>query len=466
MQRINIEYGKGHLEVELPVRADIAGMSNPPAPLKGETAFREALQNPVGSPSLLSIAREKISGNHAAKAVIVVSDNTRPVPYKGRDGMIIPLIQTLMEGGFPQSQITILIGAGSHRNMEADEIEHMLGLNEAGLSGVTVVNHEYENPEHLAFLGKTRAGSTVMINRLYVDADLKIVTGLVESHFMAGASGGRKGICPGIVGKETLNIFHGAKFLSSSMAADMILDGNPLHDESLEVALMAGCDFLVNTTIDGDKNLTGVFAGDLQAAHKAAVGFIRTYVMVPISEQYDIVIIPAGFVGVNHYQAAKAAIEASRAVKKGGKIILIARETDPDPVGGEGYKEALRLLHDKGRDTFLEMILAPDWKMIQEQWEVQMWCKVFEIIEDESNFIYCSLVIPEDAWEYLPGRAGTKLIDNDSPEEEEVRMKKMILEALDISLSESHSENPSVVFLKDGPYGIPGVLETAQNQGI
>ena len=454
-----IEYGSDFLEFDSEHPIEVIGMSNPPAPVPMPDTIEKVLINPIHSESLLKLAKSKIKQNLLSQAVIVVSDNTRPVPYYGREGILIPIIEVLLDAGFSQDKVTILIGAGSHRNMEADEIEAMIGLSALGFSEIKVVNHEYDDEEKLIFLGQTSNGSDVYLNRDYYMADLKIVTGLVESHFMAGASGGRKGICPGIVGIDTLTIFHGGRFLSSLMAADLILEGNPLHDEASEVASLAGCDFLVNVTLDNDKRVTGVFAGDLFMAHQEAVAKIKDYVVVPLPQRYDIVLIPAGFVGINHYQGAKAATEAARAVKEGGKIIIVAKNNDVDPVGGLGYKEALQLLAREGSRKFQELILTSHWKIIQEQWQVQMWCKVFDVIKEEKNLYYCSLEIPEPAYDILPGVAGIKMLaqkDRDLPAEK--CMKLMIEKALTDAIKTSDAKDPSILLLKDGPYGIPQVI--------
>lgn len=457
--KLKIEYGAGFIEANCNHPVDVRGMAGSPEAVPLPEAITQALENPIHSPPLLEIGRKKLESNPNAQAVIVVSDNTRPVPYRGEQGIIRYIIRTLLEAGFTQSQITVIIGAGSHRNMEADEIELMLGLQESGLGEVNVTNHEYDNDDHLIYLGTTSCGSEVTVNRQYYEADLKIVTGLVESHFMAGASGGRKGICPGIVGIKTLKIFHGAKFLSSAKAADLVLEGNPLSDESLEVAQIAGCDFLVNTTLDADKRITGVYAGDLVEAHQAAVQKIREYVVVPLPHRYDIVIIPAGFVGINHYQAGKAAIEAARAVKRGGKIIIVAKNIDTDPVGGRGYKQSLKLLAKHGKAEFLRMISEPQWEMIQEQWQVQMWSKVLTRIVREDNLIYCALEIPDAEYEDLPGVAGFQLLNQADlqPLTDEEKITRITEAAIQQAIDSSDTPAPSIVLLKDGPYGIPEV---------
>ena len=465
MVNYTIEYGNGFVEFETGIMMDIKGMDKTRRIEFPYEHIRSALDQPIGTQSLQQTATQKIRNKPNSKAVIVVSDNTRPVPYKGDEGILSPIISSVVAGGFRQSDIMVLIGAGSHRNMEDDEIEEMLGLRAAGWDEVSVINHEYDNKEQLVFLGKTKRGSSVWMNKLYMEADLKIVTGLVESHFMAGASGGRKGICPGIVGKETLEIFHGARLLNSSQAADLILHGNPLSEEATEVALMAGCDFLVNTTLDAEKKLTGVFAGELLAAHKEAVKKIKEYVLIPLDQLYDIVMIPAGFVGINHYQAAKAAIEASRAVKPGGHIILLAKHTDLDLIGGKGYKESLKLLRQYGPQKLLKMMLEDDWQLIQEQWQVQMWCKVLTHILEEDRLIYCNLDLQAELFENLPGRSGMSLAGFVVEEQdEEQTISKMLSLALETAVKESGKEHPSVLLLKDGPYGIPELIAESRNR--
>ena len=354
--------------------------------------------------------------------------------------------------------------------MSEGEIESMLGLRKAGFD-LSVINHDYQRSEDLVYVGKTQRGSPVWINRHYAEADLKIVTGLVESHFLAGASGGRKSVCPAIVSKETLRIFHGPEILESPAAADLVLDGNPCSEEAEQAAELAGCDFAVNVTLDAAKRITGVYSGNITGAHRAAVARIREYVVVPLQRRYDLVVIPGGFVAVNHYQAAKAAIEASRGVKPGGMIVLVARHTDPDPVGSEDYKRTLSMLKRSGAKKFLETIKSPQWSFTHDQWETQMWGKVLEAIGEEKNLIYCSLEIPEQAYSYLPGVPGFHLL---KPEERaagrsaEELMRLMVERALQRGIDALRSRlgrDPEVLFLPDGPYGVPEVASPPDSAG-
>jgi nickel-dependent lactate racemase len=462
MSRIDIEYGSETVAIEVPARCDVKGMGAAVALTDPAAAIRDSLARPIDCPPLIELARSKLAADPHSNAVVVVSDNTRPVPYRGDGGILIPLLQILRKAGYSDDRITLLIGNGSHREMSEAEIEAMLGIAEAGFD-VPVENHDYERGEDLVLVGETKRGSPVRINRIYVEADLKIVTGLVESHFMAGASGGRKAICPAIASKETLRIFHGPEILESPAAADLVLDGNPCSEEAEQAAGLAGCDFSVNVTLDSDMRITGVYSGKIVSAHRAAVSKIREYVVVPLERRYDLVIVPGGYVAVNHYQAAKAAIEASRAVKPGGMIVLVARHTDPDPVGSGEYKRSLGMLKQSGAGAFLKTIKSSDWVFTHDQWETQMWSKVLQAIGREENLIYCNLEIPEQEYSFLPGIAGMNLL---TPEErklgrEAVELMQLMAErAVHGGIEDLRrrlGREPEVLFLPDGPYGVPEV---------
>jgi nickel-dependent lactate racemase len=449
MDLLRVEYGDTYISLKVPLSVDERGMAAAPVIEDPSAAVTDSFENPIGTQPLREIIRSKLAAKPDAGAVVVVSDYTRPVPYRGRGGILAPLLRTMVQSGLTEDRITILIGCGSHRNMEEKEIENMLGLKESGFNPA-VINHEYDNGDELAFVGRTERNSPVEINKKYCEADIKIVTGLVESHFMAGASGGRKAVCPGVAGKKTL-------------------DGNPCHEEALQAARLAGCDFSVNVTLDSARRHTGVFSGELGLAHLRAVEKIREYVVVGIEKKYDLVIIPAGFVGVNHYQAVKAAVAASRAVRPGGMIILIAKHTDPDPVGSTEYRETLALLKERGPAGFLKTINSPEWTFRHDQWETQMWGKVLSVIGSETNLLYCSLEISDDDYRMLPCNPAVRLLGNPATEKycgtkrpgEPTRvMEEMAREAVRYAIDRLKSEadrSPAVLFLRDGPYGVPEV---------
>ena len=175
-----------------------------------------------------------------------------------------------------------------------------------------------EDDAALVLAAQTKRGTNVHLNKVFYEADVKIITGLVESHFMAGVSGGRKAVCPALVNTKTIEFFHSVEVLEDPKATNLILEGNPCHEEALEVARIVGVDFLVNVTLDKRLCMTGVFAGGLESAHMAAFEAMKQSVMIPIEKPFDIVVTHAGYVGRNHYQAVKAAVNAMPAVRDEG----------------------------------------------------------------------------------------------------------------------------------------------------
>lgn len=290
-----------------------------------------------------------------------------------------------------------------------------------------------------------------MINRVYAESDLKILTGLVESHFMAGVSGGRKSICPGLLAEESIHILHSGPILSSPRAADLVLDGNPVHEEALAVARMAGCDMIVNVTLDSAYRMTGVFVGGMEAAHRDAVRRLKTYAGIPVDRRYDLVVTHGGFVGINHYQAAKGGLVCVPVLEPGGVCILAGLHPDSDPIGGPQYKAMMRLLGEIGPHEFLAAILDPDWVFVPEQWEAQMWSRLFRLTPPE-NLIYCTLDIDPADFSWLPGTDARDLVP-EAPD-----LEALLQGSLDLAvrtLAEKLGRRPSVAVLPDGPYGIP-----------
>jgi hypothetical protein len=320
-----------------------------------------------------------------------------------------------------------------------------------------IINHDSRDFSELRAVGRTELGGEILLNRHYLESDLKILTGLVESHFMAGASGGRKSICPGLLAEDSTYVLHSGPVLASPKATNLILEGNPVHEEAVRVARMAGCDMSVNVTIDSEYEITGIFAGDMVKAHLAAVEKLRSYVAIPVKEKYDLILTHTGYVGINHYQAAKAAVTAAPLIQSKGICLLAAFHTDLDPIGGSNYKKMMRKLGELGTDKFIDMILDPSWTFVPEQWEAQMWTRLFKRIPPE-NLIYCSLEIPREAFSWLPETDARSLVKGAKklPELVENSLGKALKK-----LRSSLGREPRIAFLPDGPYGIP-VIEGHQ----
>ena len=445
--------GKEYKDLILPDNTFIAHMKDPEVLKDPKNAIVKSLENPIGSESLMVIAKGKKKDKANAKAVIVVSDNTRPVPYKGESGILLPIIDILMSSGYNKDQITVLVATGMHRPMTEDELRFMIDQKVFDL-GIKVINHEPKNNDRLVLIGRTGRGTNVTIDSLYMEADLKITTGLVESHFMAGASGGRKSICPGVIGEESTFIFHGPELMGSPDSRDLLIEGNPVHEESLEVAKMAGVDFICNVTLDHSFKITGVFSGDLEKAHEAAVAKIRETVEVPVPQKADIVITHGGFVGINHYQVAKCGVASIGALKEGGYLISIADCKDKGHViGSVNYRVTLTLLKLLGPEKFVKLLKSQDWVFLPEQWQVQMWARVFRVI-DQNNFYFYAPQIGSSWYDSIPGIDVRALGSVNDSCDDYNNVLELAIKDIEKRTGKNRKDL-TITFLQEGPYEIP-----------
>jgi lactate racemase len=364
--RVTLDYGRTGLDVELPDDRVVGPLAiRPAAPLPNPAeAVAGAIAHPIGTRPLAEIARGR------KDACILVCDITRPVPNRV---LLLPLLRTLEEQGIARRDILILVATGLHRpNLDA-ELEELVGPE-------TVANYRVENhhgkvlAEH-DYLGTTPRGVPVYLDRRYVRADLKITTGLIEPHLMAGYSGGRKVICPGIAGLETVKVWHGPQFLEHPRADCGILDGNPVHEENTHIAWMAGCDFIVNVCLDGQRRITWVGAGHMEQAWREGVRFAEQVARVPVAEPLDVVVTScAGYpLDTTYYQAVKGLTGALPIVKQGGTIILAASLSE-----GLGSPEFQQIMADNpDLKTFKQRILGKDY-FVMDQWQLEELAKVVE----------------------------------------------------------------------------------------
>lgn len=313
--RVTLAFGKSGLEIELPQGPawrvlrprDNAPLENLP------TALSNALDRPIGVPALRDLAKGKSS------AAISVCDITRPAPNALT---LPPLLARLREAGIPKDGITILIATGLHRAATAAEIQTILGYEIA--AGYRVVNHDARNLASHAALGTTRRGTPVYIDRNFVEADLHITLGFIEQHLMAGFSGGRKLIAPGLAAQETIKVLHSPRFMREPAAAEGSIEENPLHAELLEIAAMARHDLMLDVALNRQREITGIFAGHGVKAHAAGVSFLRNAQLETLAEPVDAVITTAaGYpLDLTFYQTVKGVTAAQHIVKPGGKILV------------------------------------------------------------------------------------------------------------------------------------------------
>ena len=320
----------------------------------------DALQNPIGSQPLL----ERISPD--AKICIAFTDITRATP---NDRIIPWLLEHL---GGPNDNITLLNQLGTHRPNTREELETML-MPEV-VANYRVLNHEPENPEALVQVGTTADGTPALLNRHIVEADLRIITGFIEPHFFAGFSGGVKGIMPGCAGLETVMSNHGAKNIGDPQATFGVTVGNPLWEELRDIALKTGPSFLLNVTLNEQRDITNVFAGDIIEAHKTGCVFVKKSAMQPVEQPFDIVVTTnSGYpLDLNLYQGVKGMSAGARVLKEGGTLILAAecREGVPD---GSPLDDLLRSADSI--EEILAMLSTPGC-VRPEQWQAQIQARV------------------------------------------------------------------------------------------
>jgi nickel-dependent lactate racemase len=364
--RVELSYGKGNLALELPCGIDATVIRKPLMPVLSNpiSSVEAAFNAPIASRSLLDEARG------ARSACILICDITRPVP----NGVLLgPLLRALLEAGLQPERICILVATGLHRPNEGAELEELVG-DPWVLRTVRVENHFARNDADHALIGTTRTGTVVRLDRRLVEADLKIVTGLVEPHFMAGYSGGRKVIAPGVAHAETITTFHNARFMADPGAANCVLEGNPLHREQLEIVQMLGRVLAVNVVIDENRQLSFVNYGEVVASHLRAVEFIRSFAQVPVARRFKTVVTSAAGYPLDktYYQTVKGMVAPLDILEPGGNLIVVSECSEG--MGSREYADAQRRLLELGTEGFFRDIERKSHADIDE-WQTQMQLK-------------------------------------------------------------------------------------------
>lgn len=364
--RLTLRYGRDGLDVTLPNRnvAHVLRLNQLPPLADPRQAVADGLRQPIGSGPLVDLARGR------RDAVIVVSDLTRPVP----NALILPpLLAALSEAGLPPERILLLVATGLHRGNTPEELAEMLGP-EVLASGVRIENHVARDAESHVDLGLSPRGIPVRVDRRYVEADLKILTGLIEPHLMAGYSGGRKAICPGLCAAETIMAWHSPAMLDPPEACAGNLWRNLVHEEALAIANLAGgADFIVNVVLDETRQVTGVYCGDLRQAHLAGMAQAERQTKVVVPEPVDIVVTTsAGYpLDLTFYQGVKGMVAALPILRPGGTLI-IAQE-NAEGVGGPEFTELI--LGEPDLEHFMARAFRGELCVI-DQWQLQEMQKV------------------------------------------------------------------------------------------
>ncbi|MGD9050142.1 MAG: nickel-dependent lactate racemase [Anaerolineae bacterium] len=371
--QVQLAYGRTGLRIELPDDAPVTVIEPEPVPgLSDEQAsITEALRSPLGAPPLQELVQPQDT------VAVVFSDLTRPMP---NDRVLPPLLEELSLAGVPDDRVVLINALGTHRPQTEEELRRMLG--DGVVDRYRVVQHDAWDDGQMVEVARNRAGRPVRVNRVYMEASVRILTGFIEPHLFAGFSGGPKAVLPGIADVESILDNHGPAMIADPAATWIVTearpeqgrDGNPLWEEMLAVALRTEPTFLLNVTLNQERQITRVFAGDLVQAHRAGTGFARQTALKALPEAFDVVITSnSGYpLDLNLYQAVKGMSAAALIVKEGGDIIVAAECWDGIPDHGE-YK---RLLWEAASaEDLLARVMSPGFRC-HDQWEAQLQAQI------------------------------------------------------------------------------------------
>ncbi|MYD43835.1 MAG: nickel-dependent lactate racemase [Gammaproteobacteria bacterium] len=360
--KVSLLYGKRTIDVAFSAHAQVSIIRKPQMPLLQDS--QAAVDQAVASASMFA---------HGCKsACILVCDVTRPVP----NGLFLrSLIKQLIDGGIDRRSITCLIATGLHRPNEAAELTSVIN-DDWVLEHIRIENHHARVDAEHAELGTTQSGTVVKLDRRFMDADLKIVTGLVEPHFMAGWSGGRKVVAPGVAHADTIRVLHSARFIEHPLTRECVLAGNPLHEELLEIVEMLRTRsrrdiYALNTVIDEHRRLGFVNFGEIVASHNEAVAFAERFCVVPIREKFDVVLTSAaGYpLDLTYYQAVKGMVTPLDILADEGTLIVASECAEG--LGSDNFRASQAKLLAEGPDGFIRRIEQKRFADIDE-WETEM----------------------------------------------------------------------------------------------
>jgi len=366
--RTSLLYGQDDIMIDLPDQALVIEPVDLPGIPDDVQAIGKALRDPIGTSSLHTMVRADQT------VAIVISDITRPTP----NHILVPAIINELHH-VPLENFVIINGTGTHRDQTKEEFEQMLG--KWIVANIKIVNNHCHDKDTLVNVGRSEYGCDIYLNKDYVEADFRIVTGFIEPHFFAGFSGGPKGIMPGIAGIETITTFHSAKMIGDPRSTWGNMVDNPLQNMTREINQKCKPDFMLNVTLNRDKEITEIFAGELFEAHDQGCAFVKEHAMIRCDERFDVVITSnSGYpLDQNLYQAVKGMSAAEKIVKEGGTIIIASECSDGLPDYGN-YSKIFELAETP--EELLQLINDPTFEMfdqwqVQKQAVIQLWADVY-----------------------------------------------------------------------------------------
>jgi nickel-dependent lactate racemase len=422
--KILLPYGEGSIGFEVPNDVAYYTVSSKLPSGEGvdqDKLIDEALSNPIGLPKLNTLLKK------SDRVCVLITDRTRATPNR----VILPiLLSRIREAGVSKDNINIVIANGLHKPMSRVELEEFLGSRIP--SEYNVTNHVADDEYSLRYVGRTSFGTLLYINKIVAGSDFRISVGLVEPHFFAGYSGGRKLILPGVSGVKSVYMNHSFKMLSHPLADYGYTDGNPVNEDMMEAASIVGLEYTVNVIVGRDKRMIYASSGSFVEAHRRAIDFLSSMVCVKVPFQADITITTNGGYPLDRdlYQTVKGMVTASRITRDKGVIIVVSECRDG--VGHTDFKELASMYRDPRK--ILEYIKANE--PVRDQWEVQKLAQVL----CKNNVILVSRGIREE-------EALNMNFTYASTVEEAYREALRMVGRVDVK----------VAFIPEGPYVIPSL---------
>jgi nickel-dependent lactate racemase len=358
MRRIRLQYGTAGLE--LSTEASAVTVIEPrfvPGLPDEAGAFQDSVRAPIAAPPLREVVGPR------DRVAVVIPDITRALPTE----RLLPwLFREIAH--VPAGNVTIINGTGSHRPNTPGELEQMVGR--AVAATYRIVNHVAQDPAGLAFAGTTADGRPVYLNRAYVEADRRIVLGFIEPHFMAGFSGGYKGIFPALADIDSIMHYHRAAVIADPRSTWGVLEGNPTQAQIRANGALVPLHFCVNVTLNRNREITGFYCGDAGEAHRKGAAAAKATAMVACESPFPVVVTTNGGYPLdqNLYQTVKGMSAAAQIVEENGYILTAARCNDGFPAHGNFER---LLVEHRTPQAILDTILTPGFSMY-DQWEAQM----------------------------------------------------------------------------------------------
>ena len=361
--KLTLAYARSGLGIDLPDTTEVLNPRFVPGLPDESSALAAALRRPINSPPLAALVKP------GYRVVVVHTDITRATP---NDRMLPVLLDELESAGVARSDITLLNGLGTHRPQTEAELRVLLG--ERVATNYRCLQHDCHDSANLVSLGTTSRGHSVRVNRTYLEAEVRILTGFIEPHLFAGYSGGPKAVLPSLAGADSVFTNHGREMIAHPQAAWGVTEGNPIWEEMREVALLTRPTFLLNVALNTRGEITGIFAGEMLAAHARGCAFVKQSAMVAVEQPADIVVTTnSGYpLDQNLYQSVKGMSAAAQIVREGGDIVIAAACEDGLPDHG---RYAALLAEAGSPQGVLDRIGRPGF-CEQDQWQVQIQAQI------------------------------------------------------------------------------------------